>query len=158
VLEKRAFTAQAWPISYQEINRWYPAAARIIELPDNAYRQPTVAIEGTTELVYKPFYMSPPVRFNKKYHSFFQHHPRVDLILGTTGLRLITRGRTVTAVELQDSLAPRLSPTLVSADTFVLACGGVGNPRVLQLSNIGEQMPVGLGLMEHPHLYAVADT
>ncbi len=157
VLEKRAFTAQAWPIPYQEINRWYPAAARIIELPDNAYRQPTVAIEGTTELVYKPFYMSPPVRFNKKYHSFFQHHPRVDLILGTTGLRLITRGRTVTAVELQDSLAPQLSPTLVSADTFVLACGGVGNPRVLQLSNIGEQMPVGLGLMEHPHLYAVAD-
>lgn len=157
VLEKRAFMAQAWPIPYQEINRWYPAAARIIELPDDAYRRPMVAIEGTSELVYKPFYLSPPVRFNKKYHSFFQHHPRVDLILGTTGSRLITRGRTINAVELQDSLAPQLSPTFVSADTFVLACGGVGNPRLLQLSDIVEQMPVGLGLMEHPHLYAVAD-
>ncbi len=157
VMEKRAFTTQAWPIPYEEIDRWYPAAARIIELPDDAHRQPTVAIEGTSELVYKPFYVSPPVRFNKKYHSFFQHHPRVDLILGNTGFRLITRGRTVTAVELQDSLAPQLSPTFVSADTFVTACGGVGNPRLLQLSNIVEQMPVGLGLMEHPHLYAVAD-
>jgi choline dehydrogenase-like flavoprotein len=157
VLEKRSFTAQAWPIPYQELDRWYPAAARIIELPDDAYRQPTVAIEGTSELVYKPFYVSPPVRFNKKFHSFFQHHPRVDLILGTTALRLKTRGRTVTAVELQDSLAPQLSSTFVSADTFVLACGGVGNPRMLQLSDIVKQMPVGLGLMEHPHLYAVAD-
>ncbi|WP_417543697.1 GMC oxidoreductase [Marinobacter sp.] len=157
VLEERAFTAQAWPISYQELNRWYPAAAHIIELPDDAYRQPTVAIEGTSELVYKPFFVSPPVRFNKKYHSFFQYHPRVDLILGTTGLRLIARGRTVTALELRDSLAPQLSPTFVSADTFVLASGGVGNPRLLQLSDIVEHMPVGLGLMEHPHLYAVAD-
>ncbi len=157
VLEERAFIAQAWPIPYQEMNRWYPAAARILELPDDAYRQPRATIEGTSELVYKPFYLSPPVRFNKKYHSFFQHDPRVDLILGTTGIRLITRERTVTAVELRDSLAPQLPPMLVSADTFVLACGGVGNPRLLQLSNIVEQMPVGLGLMEHPHLYAVAD-
>lgn len=157
VLEKRAFTAQEWPIPYQELNRWYPAAARIIELPEAAYRQPTVAIEGTSELVYKPFYVSPPVRFNKKYHSFFQHHPRVDLILGSTGFRLITQGRTVTALELRDSLGPQLSPTFVSADTFVLACGGVGNPRMLQLSDIVGQMPVGRGLMEHPHLYAVAD-
>ncbi len=137
VLEQRAFTAQAWPISYQEINRWYPAAARIIELPEDAYRQPTVAIEGTSELVYKPFYLSPPVRFNKKYHSFFQHHPRVDLIPGATGFRLVTQGRTVTALELRDSLAPRLSPMVVSVDTFVLACGGVGNPLIpaLQLSD-----------------------
>lgn len=157
VLEKRAFTAQAWPIPYQEINRWYPVAAQILELPDDAYLQPTVALEGTSELVYKPFYLSPPVRFNKKYHSFFQRHPRVDLILGSTGFRLITRGRTVTALELRDSLAPRRSPTFVSADAFVLACGGVGNPRLLQLSAIVEPMPVGLGLMEHPHLYAVAD-
>ncbi len=157
VLEKRAFTVQTWPIPYQEINRWYPAAARILELPDDAFRQPTVAIEGTSELVYKPFYVSPPVRFNKKYHSFFQHHPRVDLILGTTGFRLLTQERTVTALELRDSLAPGLSPTFVSADTFVLACGGVGNPRMLQLSDIVAQMPVGRGLMEHPHLYAVAE-
>ena len=157
VLEKRAFTAQAWPIPYQEISRWYPAAARIIELPEDAYRQPTVAIEGTSELVYKPFYVSPPVRFNKKYHSFFQHHPRVDLILGSTGFRLMAQGRTVTALELRDSLAPRRSPTFVSAGTFVLACGGVGNPRMLQLSGIVDQMPVGRGLMEHPHLYAVAE-
>lgn len=157
VLEKRAFTAQEWPIPYQELNRWYRAAARILELPDDAYRQPTVAIEGTSELIYKPFYLSPPVRFHKKYHAFFQHHPRVDLVLGATGFRLTTRGRTVTALELRDSLAPQLSSTFVSADTFVLACGGVGNPRMLQLSDIGEQMPVGLGLMEHPHIYAVAD-
>ncbi|WP_166263483.1 GMC oxidoreductase [Marinobacter caseinilyticus] len=157
VLEKRAFRAQAWPIPYREIDRWYPAAAHMIELPDDAYRQPTLAIAGTSELVYKPFYLSPPVRFNKKYHSFFLHHPRVDLILGTTGLRLLTRGCTVTAMELQASLAPRRPPMSVTADTFVLACGGVGNPRLLQLSNIVENMPVGLGLMEHPHLYAVAD-
>jgi len=157
VLEKRAFTAQAWPIPYKELNRWYPAAARILELPDDAYRQPTLAIEGTSELVYKPFYLEPAGPVQQKYHSFFQHHPRVDLILGTTGSRPDNAGRTVTALELRDSLAPRLSPTFVLADTFVLACGGVGNPRMLQLSDLVEQMPVGLGLMEHPHIHAVAD-
>lgn len=157
VLEQRAFIAPSWPVSYQAISRWYPAAARILELPEAAYQQPVVAIDGTSELVYKPFYVSPPVRFNQKYHAFFQHHPRVDLILGTTGTRLVTRGRTVEALEVRDSLAPRRSPGFVSAGTFVLACGGVGNPRMLQASGISEKMPVGLGLMEHPHLYAVAD-
>lgn len=156
VLEQRAFTAHEWPIPYQEISRWYPAAARILELPEAAFRQPVRAIEGTSQLVYKPFYLSPPVRFNKKYHTFFQHHPRVDLILGTTGTRLVTRGRTVESLALQDSLTPQRPTRFLAADAFVLACGGIGNPRVLQVSDIAGQMPVGLGLLEHPHLYAVA--
>ena len=157
VLEKRPFMTQTWPIAYEEIDRWYPDAAGILELPERAYREPVVAIEGTSDVVYKPFYLSPPVRFNKKYHSWLQHHPSIDLILGATCSRLIKRGRTITAVELRDSLIPQFSPTLLTADTFVLACGGIGNPRVLQRSDIVGQMPVGVGLMEHPHLYAVGN-
>ena len=157
VLEQRAFTAHEWPISYDELARWYPAAAAIIELPEAAHSVPVRPIEGTTELVYKPFFLSPPVRFNKKYHAFFESHPKVDLILGHTGVRLASQGRTVTAVELRDSLEPGFQASYLSADTFVLACGGVGNPRLLQLSDIVAPMPVGQGLMEHPHLYAVAE-
>jgi len=157
VLEERAFIAGDWPIPYQEISQWYPRAADILELPEAAHRQPTVAIEGTSDLIYKAFYVSPPVRFNQKYRAFFQQHPRVDLILGTTGMRLNARGRRIESLEWRSSLEPGLATGSVSADTFVLACGGIGNPRMLQLSGIGDDLPVGRGLMEHPHLYAVAD-
>ena len=105
-----------------------------------------VAIEGTSELVSTPFYLGPPVRFNKKYHSFFQHHPRVDLILGATGSYMITRGRTITPVALRVSLGRQLCPTLVQAATFVLACGGMCNQRALQPSATFQHIPVDLGL------------
>ena len=157
VLENRAFIAQSWPIPYQEINRWYPAAAEILELPENVWRKPKVAIEGVSDIVYKPFYISPPVRFNKKYHHVIQQHSHIHLILNQTCIRLIRRGRDIINVEMMDSTDPTAAPTSISADHYVLACGGIGNPRMLQLSGIGDPLPVGVGLMEHPHLYGVAN-
>ncbi|TBW48728.1 GMC family oxidoreductase [Marinobacter halodurans] len=157
VLEERAFLAGDWPIPYTELERWYPAAAAMLELPDNAYRRPHAAIEGTRDIVYKPFYLSPPVRFNEKYGEEIISHPRIDLILGHTCTRLEHSGSRVRSLLLRDSLDMARSPVRLTAGTTVLACGGVGNPRLLQLSGIGRSLPVGVGLMEHPHLYAVAD-
>ncbi|WP_203141460.1 GMC oxidoreductase [Marinobacter mangrovi] len=157
VLEERAFMAGDWPIPYSELKRWYPAAAGMLELPDNAYTRPHVAIEGTRDIVYKPFYLSPPVRFNEKYGDEIISHPRIDLILGHTCTRLEASGRQVRHLLLQDSLDTARAPVRLRADTVVLACGGVGNPRLLQLSGIGQDLPVGVGLMEHPHMYAVAN-
>lgn len=156
-LERRPFDAQSWPIAYEELERWYPAAARILELPENAHKKPVVALRGTSDIVYKPFYLSPPVRFNEKYHQILAGLTNVHLILGKTCTRLIKQENRIAAIELQDSLEVGAPRTLLSAEQFVLACGGVGNPRMLQLSNIATEMPVGLGLMEHPHLYGVAE-
>lgn len=157
VLEQRAFLDGSWPVSYDEVARWYPRAADMIELPANAYQRPVVAIAGTDDIVYKPFYLSPPTRFNLKYHDTIAQHPRIELVLGLTCARLIHAERQVTAVELQDSLDPQTPRSRLSADRVVIACGGVGNPRLMQLSGIETPMPVGRGLMEHPHIYAVAN-
>ncbi|WP_148863805.1 GMC oxidoreductase [Marinobacter fonticola] len=157
VLEQRAFMDQSWPIEYDELTRWYPAAAKVVEVPESVHRTPYTSLQNTEDLVYKPFYLSPPVRFNKKYRGFIEAHPNIHLILGTTCTRLSVREGTVESVNLKRSVAPYDEQMPLSADRFVLACGGIGNPSLLQLSGFAESLPVGLGLMEHPHLYAVAD-
>lgn len=157
VLEKRAFLDQSWPIAYDELERWYPEAAKVVEVPENVYRRSTARFENTADIVYKPFYLSPPVRFNQKYGAFIEQHPNIYLILGATCTGLQAHGERVDAVRLKQSSPPHRELTILSADRFVLACGGIGNPRLLQLSGFDQRLPVGLGLMEHPHLYAVAD-
>ena len=39
----------------------------------------------------------------------------------------------------------------------MLACGGIGNPRLLQLSGIAPESPVGNHLMDHPHIFTVGE-
>ncbi|BES70181.1 GMC family oxidoreductase [Marinobacter nanhaiticus D15-8W] len=157
VLEKRAFMDQSWPIPYEELERWYPEAAQVIEVPENIYRRSSTHFAKTSDIVYKPFYLSPPVRFNVKYGPFIAQHPNIHLILGATCTQLDIRDETVDAIRLKQSVAPHRNLPSLTADRFVLACGGIGNPRLMQLSGFKQQLPVGLGLMEHPHLYAVAE-
>lgn len=155
MLEERAFLTQAWPLSYNTITRYYPAAADILELPKSVYNRAEVPLKGCESIIYRPFYLSPPVRFNQKYHAYIEQHPRIHLITGKTCTRLVRQGKRVTEARLVDSLAGGEERPL-RGEGFVVACGGMGNPRLLQLSGIGEQMPVGQCFMEHPHLYGIA--
>ncbi|WP_165855708.1 GMC oxidoreductase [Marinobacter sp. JSM 1782161] len=156
VLEERAFLAGEWPIPFATLSRWYPDAAAILELPANASHRASVAIPDSDTLVYKPFFLSPPVRFNRKFHEPIANHTGIDLVLNATCTRLLHRRGHATALELRSTSAPETPAMRLTADRFILACGGIGNPRLLQLSGLGDDLPVGVGLMDHPHLYAVA--
>lgn len=155
-MEKRAFELGQWPIEYDEIDRYYPEAAEILEVSADSYLYREAEIEDCP-LIYKPFYLTNTVRFGTKYRTVLEEHSSVDLILGKTCTKLITEGRTVTEVLLLDSLEPEGSETSLTADHFILACGGVGTPRLMQLSDIAPDSPVGRNLMEHPHIYGAAN-
>lgn len=156
VLERRAFELGEWPIDYEEIDRYYPEAAQILRVSADAYLYRESPIASCPGLVYKPFYLSNRVRFGVDYRAWIAEHPQIDLIVDQTCVRLEKAGTAITGVLLRNPMDPGYPPLRLMADLFVLACGGLGNPRLLQLSEIATNSPVGRNLMDHPHLYRAA--
>lgn len=66
--------------------------------------------------------------------------------------KLICRGSRVIAAEAIDITTSRLHK--VSADNFIIAAGGLRTPALLWTSRIGEGLPVGHYLTDHPLSYA----
>jgi len=75
-LEKRAFLTNEWPINYQDISRYYPDAAEILEVPKESYETPTQKLGKHATIEYRTYYLSPPVRFHKKYETQLRNHPK----------------------------------------------------------------------------------
>ncbi|MFQ5416055.1 MAG: GMC oxidoreductase [Myxococcota bacterium] len=149
VLERRSFLTGGWPIDYEELSGYYPAAAEILDLPEESYRDPTQPLCGSAGVVYKPFFQS-STRFGKKYLGSFAAHETIDVLLRHTATRLVHSSRRVRAVSVVPSLGG--SAFDIEAGRFVLAAGGLGNPRLLLQSGLGESRAVGRYMMEHPHV------
>jgi len=94
-----------------------------------------------------PVYFSRPTRFGPTYHDRLAALPNVRVLLHSTVIR----------IDHADGRAEHLEvrgPTgtfRVSARRFVLAAGGVENPRILMVAGIGGDA-VGRFFMEHPRV------
>ena len=150
-LEERSFLNDEWPISYQDIAPYYQDAADILDLPEQAWQQPTMELPSTRCIVYKPFYLSPPVRFGVKYRRLIETHPRIDLITRHTCVGVEKEKAHINAIQLRPSTGG--TATVLNADAFIFACGGIGNAKLLLNTKLAAQSPVGNYFMEHPHLY-----
>ena len=158
-----------WPISYEEIARCYPAAARILGLPssdalegvlhrsrahpverhlvDNEDLQPNLSSWGRQ-----------PRRFGRAFRRQLETSRNITVCLNAnvTGLELNAAGNTVewcTAATLSGGTIR------VKARRFVLACGGLETARLLLASRsvsaagIGNQHDaVGRYYMDHPRV------
>lgn len=155
-MERRAFLNNEWPIAYDDLAKYYPEAADILELDDAAWASPSQSINAQSSLQYKPFYLSSPVRFSEKYQPTLAQHPDIDVILRHTCVGFERAGAQVTAAILSPSEAKQQTMRL-PAKQVVLACGGLGNPKLLHAANIPNPRAVGRYFMEHPHLYGVAN-
>lgn len=150
IMDERGFLNDEWPFKYSELTKYYPPAAKILELPEESWKTPSNKITGTNELIYKPFYLgNAPVRFGKKYLDLIQSSSSVDLLIGHTVTNIKANTSKVESLDVADSSANR---TTTKVNHIVLACGGINNPRLLQLSGINNDM-IGRCLMEHPHVY-----
>lgn len=152
-MEERSFLNKEWPINYDELNSYYKDAANILELPDEAYQAPVKKISQESNIEYKPYYLSPPVRFNEKYRSVMRGHQSIDVLLKKTCTKVLSNGDFIEGLLIQDSEASSTTTKQVKASHYVLACGGLGNPRLLKLSKIASESPVGQYFTEHPHIY-----
>lgn len=162
---KRTWVADSgWPFALQELQRFYADALSLCQAdPEFIAAEPWTTtsrhIEPTDAKVEPgPIYIGPPVRFGKVCAGAFRESDRLNAYLGATAVRLAA-SPAADRVEAVDVAAFSGNRWRVAAQTFVLAAGGIENPRLLLASNDVE--PQGLGnshdvvgrfFMEHPRI------
>ena len=149
-----------WPISLDELDSAYRRAQGICELGPWQYDGQTWARKGSfSTLSDGPtsqttvLQLSPPTRFGERYGRPLAHADLVDIHVNATAV-LIERDpgsghvTSVVTAEIDGTLRR------YEAEWFILALGGLENPRLLLASGgIGNENDlVGRFFMEHPHV------
>jgi choline dehydrogenase-like flavoprotein len=172
-LEQRDWLPDSgWPVSFDELQHYYEAASDIVEVSparffDRIYWQEKTGKDlpempsKRMDLAFIQF--SPPTRFGQRYGDELKAATNIDVLLhaNVTNIGATQDGQAVQRVDIATLNGLRHR---VDAKVFVLATGGLENPRLLLLSN--DVLPVGLGnqhdlvgryFMEHPHLSGLGE-
>lgn len=174
-LEDQDFTARdfiagsGWPISGDDLAPYYERAAVHLELPTGTWdadevietdgRQSVPLPNG--DLSHRIYKFSPPTRMGTRYRADITDATDVTCYTraAITNVALDEAGTTVAALEgrVFDDSGKTFR---VEAGRYVLALGGIENPRLLLASADGAGVAnssdaVGRYFMEHPHLYNV---
>jgi choline dehydrogenase-like flavoprotein len=154
-----------WPFAKDELTPYYAAARRLVGVEQRALdrrlwrelRIAPTALEGDVlESVFWQF-DDRWDRFGIAAHAELVAHPNVTVLLHATATRLELAENSA-AVASADVRALGGRRATVRARAFVLAAGGLDNPRLLLASR--ERAPAGIGndhdlvgrfFMEHPH-------
>jgi choline dehydrogenase-like flavoprotein len=157
-LEPRDWIAgSGWPITYEELVNYYPRAERMLGLPDPMALMPKVkqaqpALFENDALVPKLVtWARRPMRFRKTYRRPLAASPNIRIVLNASVTQLATNeARTHLEAVNASTLSGRKFE--IRARRFVLACGGLENPRLLLCANgLGNAHDlVGRYFMEHP--------
>lgn len=156
-LDARDF--ENWPIKRAELQSHYEAAAKLLGRSPSTVRYEA---EGLGGFRFKPFSMSTPTRFGPANEQRFSNDAGIDVVLETTVSELVPSEN---RQELRSFKVTKADGTVVeirltSGQSFVAACGGIGNAQLLIAqvpgSDVGagnENDMAGRCLMEHPHFY-----
>jgi choline dehydrogenase-like flavoprotein len=119
----------AWPIRRSDLDGFFDRAAEILEIEAPA---PDMALPGgTLRRIFISF--SPPVRFAEKYWDEIAGSQRIILALNCNLTGMSVTGGAVSGITVQNHEGARAD---IKARTFILACGGMENSRLLQWCNV----------------------
>lgn len=156
-----------WPIGIDEVGPYYERAGELLKigpfhsqldqpLPVGQWMKGSgLKLEGFESVF---FQMSPPVRLGKLWREELKalKEARVMINANVTHLQLESSAEAMASVTCKVFDGPQFK---VEAQQFVLACGGIENPRMLlnardvMTQGIGNQRDlVGRYFMEHPHI------
>jgi choline dehydrogenase-like flavoprotein len=155
-----------WPIRSADLAPYYPPAAALCGLPGieldpevwaRRLGHGRIDFEHAGRLRNAVFQIAPYTRFGERYRDDLLQAANVTIALNSSVLRLHSNpeASAVTHAEVATLAGNRFT---IAARAFVLACGGVENPRILLASNAVE--PAGLGnrrdlvgrfFMDHGH-------
>lgn len=160
-----------WPFSRETLDPFYRRAAEVCQVEDNfPPRRPLTATPppgstGNDPTVGATYFQANPVRFGKAYRKDLEEAANLRLLLhaNLVHIQLDESGRRVD--HLVVAASPERRPEhrfRVRARAFVLALGGIENPRLLLLSKDRHRTGVGNAndlvgrfFMDHP-VYSVA--
>jgi choline dehydrogenase-like flavoprotein len=138
-----------WPVDYADYAAYLPAASRLLELtePDDpeAYWE-TFGVDlpaiDRDKLFLTTSQRTQPVRFGERFRPELEASPNLRLLLNANLFEIVAEptARHVESVTLKSFAG---TTGTVRARHFVLACGGIENPRLLLASRSVE--PHGLG-------------
>jgi choline dehydrogenase-like flavoprotein len=165
-LETRSWVPHTgWPIDWQDLEAYYRPARRMFGIPDTAPGAADLVAAGAAPPAFDPDRLDLGVwSFDRKFNRFvFSEcpdliaHPRCRIITHATVTEVVLdpAGQKVSAIKAASLSGRKLR---VDAGAFVLAAGGLENPRLLLASRsvasagLGNQHDqVGRYFMEHPH-------
>jgi choline dehydrogenase-like flavoprotein len=141
--------ASGWPLSYADLEPYYERALRICGVEDGSYRVDDYVSPTAPLLPLDPARVTTSIErfghaeaFTRYARAALERAPNVDVVVHATVTALeeagggpaVRRARIVSAAGKRHAVAATL---------FVIAAGGVENPRLLLLSN--DSRPAGLG-------------
>jgi choline dehydrogenase-like flavoprotein len=156
-----------WPLAKADLEPFYRDAQTLCELGAFDYTpepwlgpgQQVLPLDPQ-KLVSRVWQFSPPTLFGEAYRAELEQAANIEVLLHASVVE-IAAGES--GAEVQSVAFATLAGTrgTVRARAYVLACGGLENPRLLLVSN--RQVKAGLGnqhdmvgrcFMEHPHMNA----
>ena len=166
--EKRSWVPHSgWPITHKDIDPYYDEAGKILKIgpfhpqldqaraPGAHLSGPGLKLDGFESVF---FQMSSPVRLGTLWLDELKNLDRAQVMVNAnvSHLQLAQHGQAMDSVDCKVFDGPSFK---VKAKYFVLACGGIENPRMLlnardvAQQGIGNQHDlVGRYFMEHPHI------
>lgn len=139
-----------WPISLADLKPYYAQARDICDVGPIDLNQPLWDLSGGGKVdrflteAFEPTLISfsPPTRFGPKYLDFLTNQRDLTVYTYATALdlRLNDAGTAISEIAAGTITGKRFT---VRAKRFVLAGGGIENPRMLLVSNT--QQPAGIG-------------
>jgi choline dehydrogenase-like flavoprotein len=159
-----------WPIGYAELDRYYDDAERILELPsftafaDRLAR--TSRFAATERALFCDGDLQPkavvwgrqPLRFGKTFKRQLRQSPNIKIYINANVTEIVTNeaGERVEGITAKTLNGNQLH---VTAHTYILACGGLENARLLLASRrhdprgVGNRHDlVGRYFMDHPRV------
>lgn len=161
--EPKSFVPHSgWPIRRADLDPYLEKTELILDISDNeSWHEPESYFEkkldATTDFQSSNFKFSAPTRFGQKYREEIERRSNITCYLNAN----VTEVRLTEDLSRLDHMNVRNyseGKFQVRARVFVLAAGGIENPRILLNSN--QQVPAGLGnqnglvgrfFTEHPH-------
>jgi choline dehydrogenase-like flavoprotein len=150
-----------WPIDRATLDPFYREAQKLCQLGPYDYSPQRWVDPGEAVLPFDPaklvsgvWQFSPPTLFGEVYRAELETAANIDTLLHASVVDLVANesGSEVHEVVFATLAGKR---GMVRARSYVLACGGLENPRMLLASGLGNQHDmVGRCFMEHPHMNA----
>jgi choline dehydrogenase-like flavoprotein len=157
-----------WPIRREHLDPYVERAREILDIAgergvtSSPYDAAEAAIERAGSLQPFAFWWSTPTRFGSKYEGAIRSNPNLTCVLNANvvDIGLVDDHDAVDFLEVRN-YAGRSSR--VRAKAFIVAAGGIENPRLLL--NCNKQIPEGIGngaglvgrfFTEHPHHFVGA--